>query len=88
MLYFVNHYYEVTDENINQLKCLIKAEDIRDYGGHRIDVDVLVRVGRVIGNNQTKNPKRTGFWSSRHAMGEDSLKKVTTTIQRAVIIIE
>ena len=88
MLNFVKHYYEVTEENVSLLRQMMKAEDIRFYNGSSLNIDEFVRVGRVIGNNQTKNPKRTGFWSSRHAMGEDSLKKVTTTIQRAVIIIE
>lgn len=88
MLDFVNNHYEVTEENIELLKYLIKAEDIRDYGGHRIDVDVLVRVGRVIGSNQNDNPKCTGFWWGKHRMDSYNLTNVTTKVPNMVMTIE
>lgn len=88
MLDFVKHYYEVTEENINQLKRLMKDENIRFYDGISINIDEFVRIGRVLGNNQDDNSKCTGFWSSRHTMRESSLKKVTTTVQPAVMIME
>lgn len=88
MLDFVKHYYEVTEENINQLKRLMKDEDIRFYDGRKLDVDTVVRVGRIIGNNHDDNPKHTGRWSSRNNMSDESLEKVTTTVPRTVMIIE
>lgn len=90
MLNFVKHYYEVTDENINQLKYLIKAEDIRDYDGHKVDIDGFVTVGHVLGNNHPfdGNPKHTGLWREKGWMNSFDLKKVTTKVPNMVMTIE
>lgn len=88
MLDFVNHYYEVTKENVELLRQMIKDEDIRRYDGRKIDVDDFVIVGKVLGNNRDDNPKCAGRWSSRRTMNEYSLKKVTTKVQPTVMIIE
>ena len=87
MLDFVNHYYEVTEENIDQLKYLIECEDIRDYGGEKLDLDFDVRVGYVLGNIGNDNPKQTGLWCVKSTMIEDDLVNVTTELPNMVITI-
>lgn len=88
MLDFVNHYYEVTKENVELLRQMIEDEDIRRYDGRKINVDDFVKVGKVLGNNRDDNPKRAGRWSSRLTMNEYSLKKVTTKVQPTVMTLE
>ena len=88
MLNFINHYYEVTNENIDQLKHLMKNEDIQHYGGRKIDIDDFVRIGRVLGNNRNDNPKRCGYWSSKSNMSKRELKKHTTEVCKLIFIIE
>lgn len=88
MLDFVNNHYEVTEENIELLKYLIKAEDIRDYSGSKIDVDKFVTIGRVLGNIANQNPKCTGYWWEKDIMNSFDLKKVTTKVPNQLMIIE
>lgn len=88
MLNFVNHYYEVTEENIDQLRHLIELEDIRDYGSEKLDLDSVVRIGYVLGNIANNNPKQTGVWTSNSKMSKSGLKKVTTQLPKIIMTIE
>ena len=87
MLYFVNHYYEVTEENINVLQQMMKVERIYDYGNRYWNYSGI-SVGQVIGNNRTNDPKQTGYWLSKREMYQSDLKKVTTKVPIKPITIE
>lgn len=39
MLNFIDHYYEVTEENHDILCQMITAKDIRHYDGSKIDIN-------------------------------------------------
>lgn len=88
MLNFIDHYYEVTEENHDILCHMIKAEDIQYYNGDKIDVDEFVRIGRVLGNPRNNNPKQCGYWSSKSSLDESELKKHTTEVCKLIFIIE
>ena len=88
MLDFVNHYYEVTKENVSLLRQMMKAEDIQHYDGSNISVDEYVIVGRIIGNNRNNNPKCTGLWFSTFTMSDAEFEKVTTELPNQLMTIE
>ena len=66
----------------------IIEEDIREYSGNKADVDYLVQVGHVIGNNRNRYPNRTGYWTSRENMYRSELKKLTTDVTKPLMKIE
>lgn len=88
MLDFVNHYYEVTEENIESLRHMMIEEDIRDYCNDKLDLDFCVQVGYVLGNIATINPKQTGLWQFKRYMDSNELKKVTTELPNMLMTIE
>ena len=88
MLDFIEHYYEVTESNKDELRKLMIVEDIRSYTGRTLDLNYFVRVGRVLGNNSDDNPKHTGFWHSRNTMHDDERKKLTTDIIKPLMKME
>lgn len=90
MLDFVNHYYEVTEENIDVLRKLIVDEEIRNISGHKLSplLDMYVKVGYVLGNTRTDNPKQTSAWFSKRRFSASRLEKVTTQLPTTVMTIE
>ena len=88
MLDFVNNYYEITEENIDQLRQMMKADGVRSYKGDEIDFNVDVQVGHILGNVDNDNPKQTGYWSSKKWMPNGALKKVTTELPKVIMTIE
>ena len=90
MLDFVNHYYEVTEENKDALRKLIVAEDIHTTSGRKISsaLDFYTQVGFVLGNISDKNPKRTGYWYSKSSLYPHELEKVTTQLPNTIMTIE
>lgn len=89
MLDFVHNYYEITEENIDQLCYMMKAEGIRgSFNDTEIDFDEEVQVGHILGNIDNDNPKQTGYWSSKKWMSNRALKKVTTELPKVIMTIE
>lgn len=90
MLDFVNHYYEVTEENKDTLHKLIVAEDIHSTSGQKISskLDFYTQVGFVLGNISDKNPKHTGYWCSKFSMYPHELEKVTTKVPIELMTME
>lgn len=88
MLDFVNHYYEVTEENIDQLRQMIIVENIQRYDGSKFKPED-VQIGRVLGNVWfSKNPTCTGYWQSKATVPIDGLEKVTTELPNTLMTIE
>ena len=90
MLDFRQHYYEVTEDNIDIFKYLLKIEDIRNYDGRHLPIDMYVKVGHVLGNNNVfdRNPKHTGLWLSKDEMNRFDMKKLTTELPKVLMTIE
>lgn len=81
MLDFVKNCYEVTEENKARLRQLMEHEDIRYYNGDELELDILLKVGHVLGNNDYKqNPKQTGYWESKDYVPTVYLKHLITEI--------
>lgn len=88
MLDFVNHYYEVTEENINQLRQMIIVENVQRYNGDKFKPED-VQIGRVLGNVWfSTKPKCTGYWQSKATVPIDRLKSVTTELPHTLMTIE
>ena len=89
MLDFINNYYEVTKENIDQLKHLMEVEDIRFYNGDKFKPEHIL-VGCVLGNNKSTdyNPNHIGRWPSKDWMTKSELKKVKTELPNQLMTIE
>ena len=82
MLDFVKYCYEVTEENKDTLRQMMEREDIRYYSGDKLDLDLILQVGHVLGNNDyTQNPKQTGYWESKDYVPTVYLKRVITDIK-------
>ena len=88
MLDFVNHYYEVTEDNIDQLRQLIIDEDIRDPYGSKLILEYALQVGHVFGNINTNNPKQTKCWWTKDDMSASELEKLTTELPKVLMTIE
>lgn len=88
MLNFIDNYYEVTEQNIEQLRRQMIAEDIRNYSGRKLDLDFCLQVGHVLGNNRNSYPNRTGYWTSRRNMYQTERKKLTTDIIKPLLKME
>lgn len=81
MLDFAKYCYEVTEENQARLRQLMEREDIRYYGGDKLDLDFMLKIGHVLGNNSyEQNPKQTGYWESKDYVPTVYLKHLTTKI--------
>ena len=81
MLDFVKYCYEVTEENKDTLRQMMEREDIRYYNGDELELDILLKVGHVLGNNDYKqNPKQTGYLESKDYVPTVYLKHLTTEI--------
>ena len=82
MLDFVKYCYEVTEENKDTLRQMMEREDIRYYSGDKLDLDLILQVGHVLGNNDYKqNPKQTGYWESKEYVPTVYLKHLVTEIK-------
>lgn len=88
MLDFVNHYYEVTEENIDQLRKLMIDDDIRNPYGIKLSLDYVLQVGHVLGNIDNDNPKQTKCWCSKDDMSAFELEKLTTELPNPLMTIE
>ena len=88
MLDFVNHYYEVTEENIDQLRKLIIDEDIRTTCGSKLILAYVLQVGHVLGNIENNNPKQTKCWWTKDNMSASELEKLTTELPKVLMTIE
>ena len=88
MLDFVNHYYEVTKENIDRLRQMMIDEGIRNPHNLKLDLDYVLQVGHVLGNITNKNPKQTKYWDSKDYMSASELEKITNELPNRLITIE
>lgn len=88
MLDFVENYYEVTERNKELLRQKLIDEDIRNYSGHKVNLDFYLKIGQVLGNINDDNPKHTGFWYSRVLLTENEQKKIRTTIEKPLVKVE
>lgn len=88
MLNFIDNYYEVTEQNIEQLRR--QMEDIQcTYDGDPVSIDKCLWAGYVLGNTKHNgNPKHAQVCHSTNGVPRTERYKITTVVTKPLMNVE